>query len=313
MRFYESRLNLSAIKNTGTLKLLDVNNVNHKNKNSQIEEAIGIVNYIKDHKLSDVFIITPFRNQEEVINHYLNEAIAHGDIDASVSCGTIHKIQGQENKTIIISTAISGQTTPRTYDWIKNNSQLINVGVTRAKENLIVVTDKRAIDILSKKDDDLYALIDYVEKNGSTQISQSIANKFTIGFSNNSKFEDEFYKTMLHYCSINGTRFERNIKVADVFPEERHNTLVNKKEFDGVIFHGLEPKIIFEIYGIEHYKNKKRIASDKIKMELLKGKKVPLLSIPNQYVKHYEFIGELIKKFKGAIYQKTLFDYDLQS
>ncbi|MCB0744434.1 MAG: ATP-binding protein, partial [Ignavibacteriae bacterium] len=155
MRFYESRLNLSAIKNTGTLKLLDVHNVNHKNKNSQIEEAIGIVNYIKDHKLSDVFIITPFRNQEEVINHYLNEAIAHGDIDASVSCGTIHKIQGQENKTIIISTAISGQTTPRTYDWIKNNSQLINVGVTRAKENLIVVTDKRAIDVLSKKDDDL--------------------------------------------------------------------------------------------------------------------------------------------------------------
>ena len=273
MRFYESRLNLSAIKNTGTLKLLDVNNVNHKNKNSQIEEAIGIVNYIKDHKLSDVFIITPFRNQEEVINHYLNEAIAHGDIDASVSCGTIHKIQGQENKTIIISTAISGQTTPRTYDWIKNNSQLINVGVTRAKENLIVVTDKRAIDILSKKDDDLYALIDYVEKNGSTQISQSIANKFTIGFSNNSKFEDEFYKTMQHYCTINGTRFERNIKVADVFPEERHNTLVNKKEFDGVIFHGLEPKIIFEIYGIEHYKNKKRVASDKIKMELLRVKK----------------------------------------
>ncbi|WP_372758059.1 DEAD/DEAH box helicase, partial [Mariniflexile sp.] len=313
MRFYESRLNLSAIKNAGTLKLLDVHNVNHKNKNSQIEEAIGIVNYIKDHKLSDVFIITPFRNQEEVINHYLNEAIAHGDIDASVSCGTIHKIQGQENKTIIISTAISGQTTPRTYDWIKNNSQLINVGVTRAKENLIVVTDKRAIDVLSKKDDDLYALISYVEKNGSTQISQSIANKFTIGFSNNSKFEDEFYKTMQHYCTINGSRFERNIKVVDVFPEERHNALVNKKEFDGVIFHGLKPKIIFEINGIEHYKNKKRIASDKIKMELLKSKKVLLLSIPNQYVKHYEFIGELIKKFKGDIYQKTLFDYDLQS
>jgi len=309
MRFYENRLNLSAIKNTGTLKLLDVTNVNHKNKNSQIEEAIGIVNYIKDNKLSDVFIITPFRNQEEVINHYLKEAKENGNINSSVSCGTIHKIQGQENKTIIISTAISRQTSPRTYDWIKNNSQLINVGVTRAKENLIVVTDRKAIDILSKKDDDLYALIDYVEKNGTTQISHSIANKLTIGFSNNSKFEDEFYKTMLHYCTINGVRFERNIKIVDVFPEERHNTLVNKKEFDAAIFQGLEPKIIFEINGIEHYKNKRRMASDKIKMELLKGKQVLFLSIPNQYVKHYEFIIELIKKFKGDIYQKTLFDY----
>jgi hypothetical protein len=95
---------------------------------------------------------------------------------------------------------------------------LINVGVTRAKENLIVVTDKKAIDILSKKDDDLYALIDYVEKNGTTQISQSIINKFTIGFSNNSQFEDEFYKTMRHLCTIKGGRFERNVTVIDVFP-----------------------------------------------------------------------------------------------
>ena len=74
MRFYENRLNLTAIKNIGEVKLLDVNNVNHKNKNSQIEEAKEIVNYIKENNLSDVFIITPFRNQEEVINHYLNEA-----------------------------------------------------------------------------------------------------------------------------------------------------------------------------------------------------------------------------------------------
>ena len=39
MRFYESRLNLSAIKNIGEVILVDVNNVNHKNKNSQLEEA----------------------------------------------------------------------------------------------------------------------------------------------------------------------------------------------------------------------------------------------------------------------------------
>lgn len=308
MRFYESRLNLTAIDNIGEVKLLDVNNVNHKNKNSQIEEAREIVNYIKDNNLSDVFIITPFRNQEEVINHYLKEAKEKGEIHTSVSCGTIHKVQGQENKTIIISTAISKETTSRTYDWIKDNSQLINVGVTRAKENLIVVTDRKAIDILSNKDDDLYALIDYVEKNGATQISQSIVNKFTIGFSNNSKFEDEFYTTMRHYCSIRGTRFKRNVKIVDVFPEEINNTLVNKKEFDGVLYQGNKPKVVFELNGREHYTKKNRIKSDKIKMDLLRTKQIKLLFIPNQYVKHYEFIRELISKFNGDMYQKTLFD-----
>jgi superfamily I DNA and/or RNA helicase len=311
MRFYESRLNLTAIKNIGDVKLLEVNNVNHKNKNSQIEEAKEIVNYLKENKLSDVFIITPFRNQEEVINQYLNEAKEKNEIDNSISCGTIHKVQGQENKTIIISTAISRQTTSKTYDWIKNNSQLINVGVTRAKENLIVVTDKKAIDILSKKDDDLFALIDYVKKNGTTQIPQSVVNKFTIGFSNNSKFEDEFYTTMSHYCSIRGSRFKRNVNIIDVFPEERNNSHVNKKEFDGVLFQGNIPKIVFELNGSEHYKKKNRIKSDKLKMELLKAKNISLIFIPNQYVKHYEYIRELINKFDGDIYQKTLFDdYD---
>ncbi|WP_133531618.1 DEAD/DEAH box helicase [Flavobacterium dankookense] len=310
-RFYEQRLNLSAVNTNGTVKLLAVTNVNQINKNAQIEEAVAIVDYIKDNTLSDVFILTPFRNQEDVINHYLNQAKEIGAIDSSISCGTIHKVQGQENKTIIISTAISKKTTQKTYDWIKNNSELINVGITRAKENLIVVTDLYAIDILSKKEDDLYALINYATTNGTTEIAQSTVNKFTIGFSNNSKFEDEFYKTMQHYCSLKDTRFKRNVKVIDLFPEEKNNKLVNKKEFDGVLFQNNNPKVVFEINGQEHYNNKRTMQSDSIKMELLAQKDIHLLFIPNQYVKHYEFIRELINKFNGDVYQKTLFDgYD---
>ncbi|MFO7823583.1 MAG: AAA domain-containing protein [Cyclobacterium sp.] len=308
MRFYENRLNLSKIKRNGEVKLIDVNNVNQKDKNASIEEAQEIVKYIAENRLTDTFIITPFRNQQEVLNHYLRKARANGEIDSSVSCGTIHKIQGQENKTIILSTSISRNTTSRTYDWIKNNSQLINVGVTRAQENLIVVADKTAVGILSRKDDDLYALIDYVQKNGTTQIQQSAANRFTIGFSNDSKFEDEFYKTMSHYCTIQGTRFERNVKVTDVFPGEIDNPDVNKKEFDGVIYQGKTPKVVFEINGAEHYKNKKRINSDRIKFQLLNSKNIARMAIPNQYVKHYEFIRELMNKIKGGVYQKTLFD-----
>lgn len=308
MRFYESRLNLSMINNPGNVKLIEVNNVNHKARNATLEEAREIVRYIADNKLTDVFIITPFRNQETVLNHYLQEAKEKGEIDSTVSCGTIHKIQGQENRTIIISTSISRKTSSRTYDWIKNNSELINVGVTRAQENIVVVADKKAIDILSKRDDDLYALIEYVRQNGTTEIAQSTANRFTIGFSNDSIFEDEFYKTMSHYCSIQGVRFERNVKLTDVFPEERNNPKVNQKEFDGVIYLGKAPKVIFEINGAEHYKNKKRIESDKIKMQLAERKDLKLIHIPNQYVKHYEFIRELLIKVRGGVYQKTLFD-----
>ncbi|QOI96663.1 MAG: hypothetical protein HRU69_03790 [Flammeovirgaceae bacterium] len=308
MRFYENKLNLSMLSNIGEVRLVDVNNVNHKLKNSTLEEAQGIVNYIKENKLSDAFIITPFRNQEDALNHLLQAAKEKGEIDPSVSCGTIHKVQGQENKTIIISTSISRDTTPRTYDWVKNNSQLINVGVTRAQEKLIVFTDKKAIESLSRKDDDLYALIEYVQQNGTTQVSQSTVNKFTIGFSNNSVFEDEFYKTMSHYCSIQGSRFKRNVKLTDLFPEEINNPALNKREFDGVIYVGKVPQIVFEINGADHYHNRKRMESDKLKGQLINSKNLKLILIPNQYVKHYEYIRELMNKIKGGTYQKTLFE-----
>lgn len=308
MRFYENRLNLSKIGTIGEVTLLNVNNVNVKRRNSAIEEALEIVKYIEGNQLRDVFILTPFRNQEEVLNHYLCTAKEEGRIDATISCGTIHKVQGRENDTIIISTAISRNTTAKTYDWVKNNSELINVGVTRARERLVVVADKHAIDIISRKDDDLYALIEYVEQHGTSKVAESTANKFTIGFSNNSAFEDEFYKTMSHYCSVQGTRFERNVKVTDVFPEEIRNASVNRKEFDGVIYVGKTAKVIFELDGAEHFQNKKRITSDKLKMELVKRKNLKMIRIPNPYVKHYEFIRELINKVKGCVYQKTLFE-----
>ncbi|MCZ8145845.1 DEAD/DEAH box helicase [Flavobacterium sp.] len=307
-RFYDQRLNLTAVGNTGMVKLLSVANVHQKNKNGQVEEALAIVDYIQNNNLSDVFILTPFRHQEEVINYYLNEAKKAGTIHPSVSCGTIHKVQGQENKTIIISTALSTKTSPKTYDWIKNNSELLNVGVTRAKENLIVVADFDAIKTLSQKDDDLYALIAYAYHNGTTEVAQSQVNKLTIGFSNNSKFEDEFYKTMHQYCSIKGTQFRRNVKVSTVFPEERDNPLVNKKEFDGVLYENNQPKVIFELNGSEHYHNKRTMTSDKLKKELIQRKNVQLIMVPNPYVKHYEFIRELINKFNGNVYQETLFD-----
>lgn len=307
-RFYQGNLDLGEIKMNGELKLIDVPNGHAKNKNSNINEAIEIIEYVKSNKLEDVFILTPFRNQQVVINDFLEKAKIQNEIQQSVSCGTIHSLQGQENKTIIISTAISKNTNSKTYDWIKNNSQLINVGVTRAKEKLIVVTDKNAIDILSKKDDDLYALIEYVRKNGDVQVPQSKATKFTIGFSNNSNFEDEFYRTMSHYCSVHESRYDRNVKVIDVFPEEKNNPRLNKREFDGVIYEGVQPKVVFEVNGSEHYSQKKTIQSDLAKKELCEKNQIPLIAIPNEYVKHYEFIRELLNKINGAKYQKSLFD-----
>jgi hypothetical protein len=56
------------------------------------------------------------------------------------------------------------------------------------------------------------------------------------------------------------------------------------------------------------YHNPRTLKSDKIKMELIQNKKLQLIAVPNPYVKHYEFIRELINKFNGIGYQRTFFD-----
>jgi hypothetical protein len=306
-RYYEGKLNLEAINGPGNVELLQVDNKNEGPKNSFVEEVDAILEYVRAEKLADVFILTPFRNQERLLQAALQEAKSAGLIAGSVSCGTIHKVQGQENQTIILSTAISKSTNQRTYDWIKNNSQLINVAVTRAKDRLIIVTDKKAIDILSRKDDDLFELVEYVSNYGETKVAASGQNTFTIGFSNNSFFENEFYKTIQHFCSIANTRFERNVKLTKVFPAQTRNAMLNRLEFDGILYEGSKPKVVFEINGREHYLARNRIESDNRKMEFLKSENVQLIMVPNSYVKHYEFLGQLIRKIIGVSYQTEMF------
>jgi hypothetical protein len=308
MRYYERKLNLTKLKREGSLKLLKVRNNNVATKNSSIEEAKEIVDYIKREKLTDVFIITPFRNQDVLLKEVLEEAIKTGEVSKSVACGTVHKIQGHENKTIILSTSISKETTQASYNWIKDNHELLNVAITRAQDNLIVVADTEAIKKLSNRQDDLYALVKYVYENGETEVQQSVTAKFTIGYSNNSLNEDEFYRTLSHYCTVNGAHYQRNVKILSVFPEELNNAEVSKKEFDGVLYEGRKAKVIFELNGNEHYTNKKRLASDKIKMELAKRKGILLMIIPNHMVKHYESITAILNKVRGDAYQRELFE-----
>lgn len=308
-RFYEQKLKLDRIQNIGEIKLLDVQNKHSVLRNSQIEEALEIIQFIRENNLKDTFILTPFRDQKNTLQELLNKSIDAGEIYSSVKCGTIHQVQGQENSTIILSTSISNRTHSKTYDWIKNNSQLINVGITRAKDKLIVAADTQAIEALSRKDDDLFALIAYIKNNGQVQVPKSQTNKFSIGFSNDSKFEDEFYKTMQHFCSIQGSRFDRNVKVAALFPQLIHNPTFKNKEFDGVLYHSQTPRIVFEIDGSEHYSRKKTIAADKLKSEIAIKNHLSLMKIPNQYVKHYEYISNLIGKLNGQSYQTSLFDY----
>ena len=293
-RFYNGKLNLEYLFDEGNLYLLNIKNINSKLRNENYEEAKAIIDYIKRNELKDTAIITPFKNQQILINSMLKE----NNIN-DVTCGTIHQVQGAEKDTIIISSSISPKTSKKTFDWIKNNSEITNVAVTRAKKNLIVVADVEALNKLSTdKKDDLYNLVKYVASNGKSEVLPSESYTIQIGNSNGSKSEDMFFQTISHFCSVNNIfQAKRNVKLSSIFSND--TILVKSKlEFDIVLYQiegiNLIPKIAIELQGGEHFGNIDREKCDTRKSQICKEKGITLLEIPNSFAKSYETIKELI-------------------
>ena len=221
-------------------------------------------------------------------------------------------MQGAEKGTIIFSPAISLKTSQKTFEWIKDNYELINVAVTRAKNKLVIAADTEAIDLKSDKKDDLYNLVNYARNNGKLEVPPNESIKIEIGKSNGSLAEDEFFKTVSHFCSCHKTfEAERNVKVRKVLKDD---TISSAMEFDLVLyektFFGKKPVIAFEVNGGEHLGMAAREMSDKKKMLLCNNAGIKLVMIPNSFVKAYEYVADIIlsSKNKNTSIQQSLFD-----
>ena len=318
---YEQQLKLLNGK-SGDLVYYNVKNTyNPDARNSYKEEAYQIAKLIKNNGYKDVGIITPFVNQAALIN----ESLMRMGI-SDVKAGTIHTLQGSEKSVIIMSAALSIKTGQKTMDWIKNNHELINVGVTRAKDKFVFIGDKEAIDKLSGDEtNDIKVLSDYVYKNGEIVVPKSDAI-ISYDFSNDSKNEKDFFDTIQPYFNKRGSKFrvERNVLVKDaiknVNPDDER--LIGKKEFDVVVqvsggfmnrqYHTI---VVFEIDGGEHIGSKRTAYLDRQKEEVIRRYGIKIIRIPNSAVKDYEsiislfeFVVKDLPDIEEAYTQMNLFD-----
>jgi len=300
-RFYEQQLKLLN-KNDGSLTYVDVHNTyNPEARNAYEEEAKSIVDIIKKNNYHDFGIITPFVNQAALINKYLFESNIN-----DVRAGTIHTLQGSEKSVIIMSAALSLRTGQKTMDWIKNNHELINVAVTRAKEQLIFVGDKKAIDTLSGDDkNDIKVLSDYVYKNGDIIVPKSDV-VISTDFSNNSQSEKDFFATISPYFNKRGSKFriERNVPVKTAIKNASPDMLkvFGRKEFDvvvqvsgGFLNRHYQTVVVFKIDGGEHVGSKRTAALDRDKEAICKSLGIKMIRIANSAVKDYELIISLFE------------------
>jgi len=272
-------------------------------KNTSLPEIEAIIDDIKKRGAGSVGIITPFRNQADLIR----ERVAQEKLP-NVDVGTVHTFQGDEKDIIYMSSAITSKSSPKSFDWVKNNQELINVATTRAKKEFIMVGDFHEIKKRSRKTNDYYELAQYVSKNGKKIELTEVQGDNYVNSSNyrqyNTAKEKELLDTVNHILSF-GSKYvaARQVKVADILNKYTDPILFDygtKAVFDFVIYAKMKsddiPRLVIELDGDEHLNDPKTIERDKMKEKICKDNHIKIVRIPNNYTRRYVFIKDVLGK-----------------
>lgn len=294
-RFYNNRLRVSPSLKDGEVAFFpSLGNVKTPKRNQNFQEAVNVVSYVKKAREKDLAIITPFVNQAALINTLLEKEGIH-----DVKAATVHSVQGDEKKAVVISTGISPYTSKRTLDWLNSHGEIANVAVSRAKEKLVVFGDEDSLKKASTGDSVWNSLFEYCKSKGTVEVVPSEFKNASIGLSNSSPNEDEFYLTLSQILSTKGKlSIKRNVPLVSILGKE----VQSKQEFDSVLyaktsFSSPKPLFAFEFDGGEHYTDAKRMSLDKKKEELCLRAGLRIVRIANSFSKDYEFLKSLIEAY----------------
>ena len=178
------------------LLYIDVKDSQSNGKNTAPAEVEEILRYAAANRDKTIGVITPFVNQRKLLEEAAREARL-----ANVDCGTVHAFQGDEKDVVLFSTAITQQTGQGTYQWLKNNKELINVATSRARDKLVILADMKHLDWLhqQEKEDDFYELVQYTRQNGMSKVTQKKANSRALGVKPfSTETEEAFLKNLNH-------------------------------------------------------------------------------------------------------------------
>lgn len=306
-KYYKNQLKVLTPKDTFTQAALEFIHIDSSKtpkqaeRNISIAEGEAILSSLKTNNYKSVGVITPFRNQAALLKDMLsNEGYGHIDV------GTIHTFQGDEKDVIFLSCAITKHSHDKTFDWVKNNQELLNVATTRAKKKFILVADTKEIKKRSSITNDLYELTTYVMNNGkNVELTESNTTQYINGanFRNyNTKKEQEFIDTINHILTLN-YKFvlKHKVRVASIldnFTDPVKYDYGLKSEFDLVIFKKINnlliPLVVVELDGEEHYIDSDVRRRDELKEKICKDNNITLIRIHNDYSRRYMYIKEIL-------------------
>lgn len=298
-KYYHSRLCVKSERTEAEpLLYVDVRNSQGGERNTAPAEVEEIIRYALENREKSIGVITPFVNQKKLIE----EAVTKRGL-TNVSCGTVHAFQGDEKDVVLFSTAVTEQTRAGTYEWLKNNKELINVATSRARDQLIILSDTRNLDRLHQKDgsDDLYELVQYVKNNGNSRVSEKTANSRALGIKPfSTATEEAFLQNLTHALEniwLNQGKFQvhKEVAISQVFESNvNYSDLFYTGRFDFVVYeqrNGREfPVLAIELDGKEHYEDEVVRERDRKKNEICAAHQMQIIRVENSYARRYQHI-----------------------
>lgn len=93
-----------------------------------------------------VGVVSPFRAQANLIRQLVSQdpQLEQRLIKADFLVDTVHKFQGDERDVMVFSPVVSSGISPGAIGFLRNNANLFNVAITRARALLLVVGDRHA-------------------------------------------------------------------------------------------------------------------------------------------------------------------------
>lgn len=301
-KYYNSRLHIeSSSTETEPLVYVDIPGSWGDEKNTSPGEVFEIVKYASLNRDKKIGVITPFVNQRKLIE----EALKQERLE-NVVCGTVHAFQGDEKDVVLFSTAITKQTKAGTYEWLKNNKELINVATSRAKDKLIVLSDYENLSRLHQNDnDDLFELVQYVKKNGRSQVTQKQANSRALGIKPfSTATEEAFLENLTHaleniWLSQKRYSIHKEVAISQVFMDNiSHDDLFYSGRFDFVVYEMQSkteiPILAIELDGKEHFEDEVVKARDKKKNDICRAHNLQIIRVENSYARRYNHIKQIL-------------------
>lgn len=273
----------------------------------EIDEFKKLIDSKPDVSLENVGIITPYKGQALRFHQELG--------DDRLEADTIHKYQGREKDVIVMSTVAD------TYNDFVDNANLINVAVSRAKKEFVLITNGN-----DNPDGNIKDLIDYIDYNHGKIENSNLHSIFDLLYASYAEQRKEYLEgkgNVSEFDSENiaynviATIFRKNndMSCLEVIPHYHLSSLINDTSLltedeykfarsswshvDFLIENRVskQPVLVIEVDGFAyHHNGTKQAERDKLKDSILKKYGIPLLRLSTAGSGEVEKIETEIRK-----------------